>query len=172
MVGCSGLWDLGCNPVLGRGWAPPACSGSQSMLYAPSRVGPGDPSGRRRPREPGVSVCPLTPVQIPPWIFGPPGPRRFVHAAAPHLSPNVALWVAASPLHQFGVSGCRDRVLGSENFVNSTSASGREIPVGAWRLSVPPRPGADSTLDFRASGPRADLFTLLLLTFLLMMPYG
>ncbi|KAJ1159876.1 hypothetical protein NDU88_000380 [Pleurodeles waltl] len=74
------------------------------------RVGPGAPSGRhRRPREPGVSVCPLAAVQIPLWVFGPPGPHRFDHAAAPLLTPNVALWVAASSLHQFGVSDCRDR---------------------------------------------------------------
>ncbi|KAJ1162809.1 hypothetical protein NDU88_003274 [Pleurodeles waltl] len=37
-------------------------------------------------------------------------PHRFNHAAAPLLSPNVALWVAASSLHQFGVSDCRDRL--------------------------------------------------------------
>ncbi|KAJ1177707.1 hypothetical protein NDU88_002959 [Pleurodeles waltl] len=89
------------------------------MLYAPSRVGPGAPSGRRCPREPGVSVCPLAGVPIPPWVFGPPGPHRFDHAAAPLLSPNVALWVAASSLHQFGVSDCRDRVLGSKGLVIS-----------------------------------------------------
>ncbi|KAJ1209883.1 hypothetical protein NDU88_005255 [Pleurodeles waltl] len=39
---------------------------------------------------------------------------------------------------------------------------------GAWRLSVPPRPGASSALDFRASGLRADTFTQLLLASLLM----
>ncbi|KAJ1106810.1 hypothetical protein NDU88_004208 [Pleurodeles waltl] len=80
------------------------------MLYAPSRVGPGAPSGRRRPLEPGVSVCPLAGVPIPPWVFGPPGPHRFDHAATHLLSPNVALWVAGSSLHQFGVSDCQDRL--------------------------------------------------------------
>ncbi|KAJ1096072.1 hypothetical protein NDU88_001218 [Pleurodeles waltl] len=37
-------------------------------------------------------------------------PHRYDHAAAPLHSPNVALWVAASSLHQFGVSDCRDRL--------------------------------------------------------------
>ncbi|KAJ1185062.1 hypothetical protein NDU88_001857 [Pleurodeles waltl] len=44
---------------------------------------------------------------------------RYVHAAAPRLSLNVAVGVAASPLLQFEVSCCRDRVSGSENFVIS-----------------------------------------------------
>ncbi|KAJ1081684.1 hypothetical protein NDU88_001862 [Pleurodeles waltl] len=43
---------------------------------------------------------------------------------------------------------------------------------GAWRLSVPPHPGASSALDFRASGLRADTFTPLLLASLLMWAYG
>ncbi|KAJ1092474.1 hypothetical protein NDU88_005584 [Pleurodeles waltl] len=53
-------------------------------------------------------------------VSGLRAPRQYFQAAAPRLSPNVAVWVAASSLHQFGVSGCRDRVLGSENFVIST----------------------------------------------------
>ncbi|KAJ1157368.1 hypothetical protein NDU88_010081 [Pleurodeles waltl] len=61
----------------------------------------------------------LDTVQILPWVFGPPGPHRFDHAAAPHFSPNVALWVAASSPHQFGVSDCRDRDLRSKSLVIS-----------------------------------------------------
>ncbi|KAJ1091652.1 hypothetical protein NDU88_004769 [Pleurodeles waltl] len=99
------------------------------MLYAPSRVESGAPSGRRHLRVPGVSVCPLAAVQIPLWVFGPPGPHRFDPAAAPLLSPNVALWVAASSLHQFGVSDCRDRVLESRSLV--ISAKRDPVPLAA-----------------------------------------
>ncbi|KAJ1178292.1 hypothetical protein NDU88_003539 [Pleurodeles waltl] len=41
---------------------------------------------------------------------------------------------------------------------------------GAWRLNVPPRLGANSALDFRASGLRAYMFKPLLLVSLLMWP--
>ncbi|KAJ1209637.1 hypothetical protein NDU88_005011 [Pleurodeles waltl] len=39
----------------------------------------------RRLQEPGVSVCPLAPVQVPPWIFGPPGsaPIRSRRCSSP-----------------------------------------------------------------------------------------
>ncbi|KAJ1185586.1 hypothetical protein NDU88_002378 [Pleurodeles waltl] len=40
-------------------------------------------------------------------------------------------------------------------------------PLGAWHHSVPSRPGANSALDYRASGPRADTFPLMLHTSLL-----
>ncbi|KAJ1188879.1 hypothetical protein NDU88_005636 [Pleurodeles waltl] len=46
---------------------------SQSRPQAPSRVRLGAPSGRRLLRVRGVSMCPLAPVHIPPWIFGPAG---------------------------------------------------------------------------------------------------
>ncbi|KAJ1201170.1 hypothetical protein NDU88_004984 [Pleurodeles waltl] len=57
--------------------------------------------------------------------------HRFDHAAAPLLSPNVALWVAASSLHQFGVSDCRDRLFGdaatAPNAVQGTASVGIEF---------------------------------------------
>ncbi|KAJ1172393.1 hypothetical protein NDU88_004240 [Pleurodeles waltl] len=59
-------------------------------------------------------------------------PHRFDHAAAPLLTPNVALWVAASSLHQFGVSDCRDHVLGLKSLV--ISAERGPVPHAAANL--------------------------------------
>ncbi|KAJ1149154.1 hypothetical protein NDU88_001971 [Pleurodeles waltl] len=67
-----------------------------------------------------VSQCAPSPgCQFRLGFSGLRAPHRFDHAAAPLLSPNVALWVAASSLHQFGESDCRDRILGSKGLVIS-----------------------------------------------------
>ncbi|KAJ1202339.1 hypothetical protein NDU88_006139 [Pleurodeles waltl] len=93
---------------------------SQSRPQAPSRVGMGAPVGA------AVSGCVASQCAPSPWCIFRLGfsdlraPRGYLHAAAPRLSLNVAVGVAASPLLQFGVLGCRDRVSGSENFVIST----------------------------------------------------
>ncbi|KAJ1090529.1 hypothetical protein NDU88_003661 [Pleurodeles waltl] len=64
-------------------------------------------------------------------------PLRIDHAAAPHLSPNVTLWVDASSLHQFGVSDCRDRVLGSKSLVISAKRARFPMQPPSWFSGAP-----------------------------------
>ncbi|KAJ1098533.1 hypothetical protein NDU88_003643 [Pleurodeles waltl] len=141
VVGRSGSPGPGCDPVLGRRWTTPARSGPSRGRKLPAASGRGPPVGA------ATSGCVASRSAPSPRCTPHPGfsdlraPRRYVHAAAPRFSLNVAVGVAASPLLQFGVSGCRDRVSGSEIFVIST----------VWGLD----PHTAAILVFWSSGARS-----------------
>ncbi|KAJ1124180.1 hypothetical protein NDU88_002641 [Pleurodeles waltl] len=92
---------------LSRCCMPPAASGRELLVGASA---PGNLASQCAP-------SPRCKFRL--GFSGLRAPHRFDHAAPPLLSPNVALWAAASSLHQFGVSDCRYRILGSKSLVIS-----------------------------------------------------